>query len=188
MGDPVVWPCLPRICKVYPLLKYADLPVQRSLYHILRKSIQSRTSSLVVSIEADADVDADLPELPGILVELAGEARDESVRTTLLVEYATYHGEAQTNAGNLLAWLLIFEHFVGAVSSRIFLIVVSAYIPHCTVKHPSFRLHRPDTKRRFSREQSHDFCSYDTEIGLSTGSFIRVGALHGRPVLCGVYV
>jgi hypothetical protein len=122
---------------VYPLLKYADLPVQRSLYHILRKSIQSRTSSLVVSIEADADVDADLPELPGILVELAGEARDESVRTTLLVEYATYHREAQTNAGNLLAWLLIFEHFVGAVSSRIFLIVVSAYIPHCTFVPPT---------------------------------------------------
>lgn len=67
-------------CKVYPLLKYADLPVQRSLYHILRKSIQSRTTSLVVAIEAEANVDVEnLPELPGILVELAGEARDENV-------------------------------------------------------------------------------------------------------------
>ncbi|KAJ9093121.1 hypothetical protein QFC19_008464 [Naganishia cerealis] len=85
--------------KVYPMLSFADLPVQRSLYHILRKSIHARTVSLVVEIEAEAvSLEQETtPKLPPVLISLAGQAREEN-----------------TNAGNLLAWLLIFEHFIGA--------------------------------------------------------------------------
>ncbi|KAJ9125190.1 hypothetical protein QFC22_000144 [Naganishia vaughanmartiniae] len=94
--------------KVYPMLGFADLPVQRSLYHILRKSIHARTASLVVEIEADAlSTESETQaQLPLVLIDLAGQAREES-----------------TNSGNLLAWLLIFEHFVGASNT-----LRSAYI------------------------------------------------------------
>ncbi|KAJ9108838.1 hypothetical protein QFC21_000158 [Naganishia friedmannii] len=88
--------------KVYPMLGFADLPIQRSLYHILRKSIHARTASLVVEIEAEASATESetLAQLPLVLIDLAGQAQEES-----------------TNSGNLLAWLLILEHFVGASTS-----------------------------------------------------------------------
>jgi hypothetical protein len=146
---------LSPILQVYPLLSYADLPVQRSLYHILRKSIQIRTAALVVDVEADLTSAAErLPELPEVLLSLAGQAQEHKVSAlpAALPDWGlsmfSMSPHVQTNAGNLLAWLLIFEHFVGAVSEVSRLLMGNAKpSTHTLVQHPSISLHRSVTKR-----------------------------------------
>jgi hypothetical protein len=84
--------------KVYPMLGFADLPVQRSLYHILRKSIHARTASLVVEIatEASSAESETLAQLPSVLIGLAGQARDESVSLFFKSEGAESHPSLRT--------------------------------------------------------------------------------------------
>lgn len=68
------------------MLGFAELPVQRSLYHILRKSIHARTASLVVEIEAEAlsTESETLPQIPLVLIGLAGQAQEDNVSSFFL--------------------------------------------------------------------------------------------------------